>query len=121
METLGSCLTNKYAEGLPGARYYGGTDVVDEVENLCIKRSLETFHLKPEEWGVNVQPYSGSPANFAVFTALLQYASSPILLLSHSKRPSYRCHRCHRTLFEVMRHSPSLTSATQSPRAHHGP
>lgn len=72
MEALGSCLTNKYAEGLPGARYYGGTDVVDLVENLCIKRTLETFHLKPEEWGVNVQPYSGSPANFAVYTALLQ-------------------------------------------------
>lgn len=71
MEALGSCLTNKYAEGLPGARYYGGTDVVDQVENLCIKRSLETFHLKPEEWGCNVQPYSGSPANFAVYTGLL--------------------------------------------------
>ena len=59
METLGSCLTNKYAEGLPGARYYGGNEVVDEVENLCIKRALEVFRLDPSEWGVNVQPYSG--------------------------------------------------------------
>jgi glycine/serine hydroxymethyltransferase len=38
----------------------GGNEIIDEVERLCIKRALETFHLKPEEWGVNVQPYSGS-------------------------------------------------------------
>lgn len=60
MEALGSCLTNKYAEGLPGGRYYGGTDVVDQVENLCIKRALEAFHLDSNQWGVNVQPYSGT-------------------------------------------------------------
>ena len=65
---LGSCLNNKYAEGYPGARYYGGTVHVDEVEQLCRKRALETFRLDPELWGVNVQPYSGSPANFAVYT-----------------------------------------------------
>lgn len=59
MEALGSCLTNKYAEGLPGARYYGGNEVVDVVERLAIKRALEAFHLDPNEWGVNVQPYSG--------------------------------------------------------------
>jgi len=72
MEAVGSCLTNKYSEGLPGKRYYGGNEVVDQVENLCIKRALETFHLDPSEWGVNVQPYSGSPANFATYTALLR-------------------------------------------------
>jgi glycine hydroxymethyltransferase len=72
MEALSSCLTNKYAEGLPGKRYYGGTEVVDEVENLCIKRALEAFHLNPAEWGVNVQPYSGSGANFAAYTGALQ-------------------------------------------------
>jgi glycine hydroxymethyltransferase len=71
MECLGSALTNKYAEGTVGNRYYGGTEVVDRVESLCQDRALAAFGLKPEEWGVNVQPYSGSPANFAVYTALL--------------------------------------------------
>jgi len=71
LTALGSCLNNKYAEGYPGARYYGGTIHVDEVEELCRKRALEAFRLDPELWGVNVQPYSGSPANFAVFTGLL--------------------------------------------------
>jgi len=71
LTALGSCLNNKYAEGYPGARYYGGTVHVDEVEQLCRKRALETFRLDPELWGVNVQPYSGSPANFAVFTGVL--------------------------------------------------
>eukprot|EP01133_Synstelium_polycarpum_P001080 gene1080-1224_t len=72
MEALGSHFTNKYAEGYPGARYYGGTEVVDELERLCIARALETFHVDPALWGANVQPYSGSPANFAVYTALLR-------------------------------------------------
>ncbi|ELU01860.1 hypothetical protein CAPTEDRAFT_151243 [Capitella teleta] len=72
LEALGSCLSNKYSEGYPGARYYGGTECVDELELLCQKRALDLYGLDPEEWGVNVQPYSGSPANFAVYTALLQ-------------------------------------------------
>merc|ERR1719240_1096984 len=71
MECLGSCLTNKYSEGQPGARYYGGNEVIDKIEWLCKKRALQAFSLNPEEWHVNVQPYSGSPANFAVYTALL--------------------------------------------------
>merc|ERR1719145_179639 len=71
MECLGSALTNKYSEGQPGARYYGGNQVIDQVENLCKERALAAFGLKDNEWGVNVQPYSGSPANFAVYTALL--------------------------------------------------
>mmetsp|Transcript_8898 Transcript_8898/g.14827 ORF Transcript_8898/g.14827 Transcript_8898/m.14827 type:complete len:476 (-) Transcript_8898:86-1513(-) len=72
LECLGSALTNKYAEGLPGARYYGGNEVVDQVEVMCQERALKAYGLDPEKWGVNVQPYSGSPANFAVYTALLK-------------------------------------------------
>jgi len=71
LECLGSVLTNKYSEGQPGARYYGGNDVIDKIENLCKTRALEAFSLNEKEWGVNVQPYSGSPANFAVYTAML--------------------------------------------------
>ena len=72
MTAVGSCMTNKYSEGLPGARYYGGNEFIDECERLCQKRALEAFGLNPEEWGVNVQCLSGSPANFAVYTALLK-------------------------------------------------
>ena len=60
MEANGSILTNKYSEGLPNARYYGGNEWIDELEELCRKRALEAFHLDPAKWGVNVQPYSGS-------------------------------------------------------------
>lgn len=72
LDGLGSVLSNKYSEGYPGARYYGGNENIDQVEILCQKRALEAFHLDPEEWGVNVQSLSGSPANFQVYTALLE-------------------------------------------------
>lgn len=71
MEANGSALTNKYSEGLPGARYYGGNEFIDQIENLCRNRALEAFDLSPEKWGVNVQPYSGSTANFSAFTGML--------------------------------------------------
>lgn len=71
MQSLGSVFTNKYSEGYPGRRYYGGNTHVDELESLCQTRALEAFGVSPDEWGCNVQPYSGSPANFAVYTALL--------------------------------------------------
>ena len=71
LRALGSEFTNKYAEGYPGARYYGGNQYVDEVENLCRARALEVFHLSKSKWHVNVQPYSGSPANLAVYLALV--------------------------------------------------
>ncbi|MBM7543661.1 glycine hydroxymethyltransferase [Weissella beninensis] len=64
----GSVLTNKYAEGFPGKRYYGGTEYVDEVENLAIERAKKLFSAEY----VNVQPHSGSQANAAVYQALLQ-------------------------------------------------
>lgn len=72
LDALGSVLSNKYSEGYPGARYYGGNENIDRVELLCQNRALETFKLDPTEWGVNVQSLSGSPANFQVYTALLE-------------------------------------------------
>ena len=71
-KVLGSCLTNKYSEGMVGKRYYGGNEFIDKIETLCMERALELYGLDPAEWGVSVQPYSGSPANFAVYTALLK-------------------------------------------------
>ncbi|MEM6801493.1 MAG: serine hydroxymethyltransferase [Bacteroidota bacterium] len=68
MAAAGSCLTNKYAEGLPGKRYYGGCEVVDEAEDLARERIKELFGA---EW-VNVQPHSGAQANAAVFLAVLK-------------------------------------------------
>ena len=65
MEANGSILTNKYSEGLPNARYYGGNEYVDELELLCQKRALQAFNLDPAKWGVNVQPYSGSVRKFS--------------------------------------------------------
>jgi glycine hydroxymethyltransferase len=67
MEAAGSVLTNKYAEGLPGKRYYGGCEVVDEVENIAIERAKQLFNAS---WA-NVQPHSGAQANAAVFLGLL--------------------------------------------------
>lgn len=71
LTALGTELTNKYAEGYPNARYYGGNEIIDQVELLAQKRALELFKLDPKVWSVNVQPLSGSPANLAVFTALI--------------------------------------------------
>ncbi|OAY67968.1 serine hydroxymethyltransferase 7-like [Ananas comosus] len=71
LDALGSHLTNKYSEGLPGARYYGGNQFIDKIERLCCDRALAAFGLDPASWGVNVQPYSCTSANFAVYTGLL--------------------------------------------------
>lgn len=68
MRAMGSCLTNKYAEGYPGKRYYGGCAVVDKVENLAIERICQLFEAEY----ANVQPHSGAQANAAVFLAVLQ-------------------------------------------------
>ena len=68
MAAMGSPLTNKYAEGYPGHRYYGGCEFVDQVEELAIERAKKLFNCTY----ANVQPHSGSQANQAVITALLQ-------------------------------------------------
>jgi len=83
LEALGSILTNKYAEGYPKKRYYGGNSVIDEIEELAIARVREAFDL-PLDWHVNVQPYSGSPMNLEVFNGLLDYNDTILSLeLSH--------------------------------------
>ncbi|HMR44868.1 MAG TPA: serine hydroxymethyltransferase, partial [Saprospiraceae bacterium] len=68
LNAMGSCLTNKYAEGYPGKRYYGGCEVVDQVEQLAIDRLKELFGAEY----ANVQPHSGAQANAAVFLAVLE-------------------------------------------------
>ena len=72
LAALGSELTNKYAEGYSAHRYYGGNENSDKIENLCRQRALKLFKLKPTDWSVNVQPLSGSPANLAVYLALVE-------------------------------------------------
>lgn len=70
-EVLGSILTNKYSEGLPGKRYYGGNQVIDQIESLCQDRALNLYRLNKKDWGVNVQPYSGSIANISAYFGII--------------------------------------------------
>src|SRR5699024_10264026 len=80
IEAMGSTLTNKYAEGLPGKRYYGGCEFVDEVEELARNRAKKLFGA---DW-VNVQPHSGAQANAAVYLAFMQPGETLLgLNLSH--------------------------------------
>ena len=72
LQANGTIFTNKYSEGYPNKRYYGGNEYIDQLEELCQKRALKAFDLNNTEWGVNVQSYSGSTANFAVYTGLLK-------------------------------------------------
>lgn len=92
MEAQGTLLTNKYAEGYPGKRYYGGCDYVDKVEELAIKRAKELFGADY----ANVQPHSGSQANMAVFMALVQPGDTVLGLsladgghLTHGAKPNF--------------------------------
>lgn len=72
IKAVGSCLMNKYGEGYPNRRYYGGCENVDRIELLCQERALELFGLNSEEWGVNVQTLSGSVANLSLYGAVLE-------------------------------------------------
>jgi len=72
LELLSSTLSNKYSEGYPDKRYYPGNTYADKVEKLAQARALKLFKLDPKRWHVNMQPYSGSPANFAVYFALVE-------------------------------------------------
>lgn len=86
MQAMGSCLTNKYAEGFPGHRYYGGCQVVDEVENLAIDRVKKLFDAEY----ANVQPHSGAQANMAVFMSVLKPGDKFLgLNLSHGGHLSH--------------------------------
>ena len=99
LETLfivGSPLMNKYAEGYPGKRYYPGNKFIDEIENLAKERALKAFKLDPQGWSVNVQPYSGSPANLAVYLGLVSPGEKVLGLnlfhgghLTHGHKVSY--------------------------------
>ncbi len=71
LDALGSVFDNKYAEGYPRARYYGGQEFTDEVEELCQARALKLFGLGANEWHMNVQPWSGANANLAVYLGLV--------------------------------------------------
>ena len=68
LETMGTVLTNKYSEGYPGRRYYGGNEIIDQAENVAIERAKKLFGAEH----VNVQPLSGGPANLCVYMALLK-------------------------------------------------
>jgi len=72
LEALGSVMSNKYSEGYPHARYYGGNEYIDMAEDMCRERALAAFEADPAKWGVNVQALSGSPANMCVFSAVLK-------------------------------------------------
>ena len=72
LKILGTPLSNKYSEGYPGKRYYPGNFYYDKIETLAQKRALKVFGLSPKKWHVNVQPYSGSPGNLAVYFALAE-------------------------------------------------
>eukprot|EP01054_Gregarina_sp_Poly1_P008201 Gregarina_sp_Poly_1__8200@NODE_475_length_8096_cov_496_560966_g384_i0_p2_GENE_NODE_475_length_8096_cov_496_560966_g384_i0NODE_475_length_8096_cov_496_560966_g384_i0_p2_ORF_typecomplete_len480_score53_09SHMT/PF00464_19/7e167Aminotran_5/PF00266_19/5_5e10Aminotran_1_2/PF00155_21/5e09Beta_elim_lyase/PF01212_21/6_8e06OKR_DC_1/PF01276_20/0_00018Cys_Met_Meta_PP/PF01053_20/0_0017LDcluster4/PF18306_1/0_49LDcluster4/PF18306_1/6_4e03_NODE_475_length_8096_cov_496_560966_g384_i035795018 len=92
-EALASCLSSRYSEGTPGHRYYAGNEIIDQVERLCQKRALEAFRLRDSEWGVNVQAYSGSPANFAVFNGILKPGDKILFLdLPHGGHLSHGFH-----------------------------
>lgn len=108
LAALGSELTNKYGEGYPGKRYYRGTKIVDEIETIAQDRARKLFDLKESEWGVNVQPLSGSPANLAVYSALVPPGEKIMGMalshgghLTHGQKVSMTGKFWNSTLYEV--------------------
>ena len=85
LEAVGSVLTNKYAEGYPGRRYYGGCEWVDEVEQLAIDRAKELFGAEH----ANVQPHAGGPANMAAYFALIQPGDADPGAAPRPRRPPH--------------------------------
>ena len=78
LKAAGSCLTNKYAEGYPGRRYYGGCEVVDELEEYCRQKWQQVFAT---DYHVNVQPLSGTHANMTAYAALLRPGDTILALI----------------------------------------
>lgn len=112
MEALGSAFTNKYSEGRPGARYYGGNENIDRAELLCERRALDAYRLNPSEWGVNVQPYSGrsNPSIlYTVFSCGMTHIPDPTVSLVailgcqsfmySERKSSFICYDCRFCLF----------------------
>src|SRR3990167_9091155 len=71
LKALGSVFTNKYAEGMPHQRYYAGNQYIDEIEDEVIDLAYKAFQISKEKYSINVQPYSGSTANLAVYFGIL--------------------------------------------------
>jgi glycine hydroxymethyltransferase len=118
MFLVGSPLSNKYAEGYVGKRYYPGNEYIDKIEFLAKKRALKAFGLNPKIWDVNVQPYSGSPANLAVYLGLIEPGETIMGLnlfhgghLTHGHKASYTGR-----LFNSIQYGVTLRIKTNSER-----
>ncbi|CAI5760543.1 unnamed protein product [Candida verbasci] len=116
-DALGTPMCNKYSEGYPGARYYGGNEHIDRMEILCQERALKAFNLSPEKWGVNVQTLSGSPANLQVYQAIMRPHERLMGLdlphgghLSHGYQTDSRKISAVSTYFETMPYRVDLES-----------
>lgn len=98
-EALGSCLSSRYSEGYPGHRYYAGNETIDLIETLCHQRARKAFRVREEEWAVNVQALSGSPANFAVLTGILKPGDRILFMdLPHGGHLSHGFHTASKNL-----------------------
>ena len=105
---MGTALTNKYAEGYPGKRYYGGCEVVDQVEQLAIDRAKQLFGAAH----ANVQPHCGAQANFAAYMALIAAGRHADGHVAAARRPSLARH-----VGQSQRHGVAAPSSTASIRA----